>query len=77
MRTIKHWLVFLGACFIAGLVLTAAPAMAETWPQRPVPVILPVGAGSGVDITARIFAERLESDSMGLNRLGIPKSGAI
>jgi tripartite-type tricarboxylate transporter receptor subunit TctC len=37
------------------------PAMAEAqnWPQRPVKFILPLGPGSGVDIGARLFAERL------------------
>src|SRR5262249_27016330 len=32
---------------------------AEPWPQRPVRFILPLGPGSGVDIGARLFADRL------------------
>ena len=30
-----------------------------SWPQRPVKLILPLGPGSGVDITARLLADRL------------------
>jgi tripartite-type tricarboxylate transporter receptor subunit TctC len=34
-------------------------AQAQTWPQRPVKIIVPLGPGSGVDITARLLGERL------------------
>ena len=34
-------------------------ALAQTWPQRPVKFILPLGAGAGADIGARLFADRL------------------
>ena len=34
-------------------------ASAQTWPQRTVRVILPIGPGSATDLTARLFAERL------------------
>ncbi|HEX3440554.1 MAG TPA: tripartite tricarboxylate transporter substrate binding protein [Pseudolabrys sp.] len=38
-----------------------APAGAQTpaWPTRPVRFIIPIGAGSGADITARLFADKL------------------
>ena len=36
-----------------------APANGQAWPQRTVRFIVPLGAGSGVDITARMFADRL------------------
>jgi len=39
----------------------AAPASAQTWPQRPVHFIIPLGPGSGVDITARLFADKLSA----------------
>ena len=32
---------------------------AQTWPTRPVRFIVPLGPGSGVDITARLFADKL------------------
>ena len=36
-------------------------AAEEAWPQRTVRFILPLGAGSGSDIGARLFAERLSA----------------
>jgi len=48
----------LGAAVLAAaLTLTITPA--QSWPQRPVRFILPLGPGSGTDIAARLFAERL------------------
>jgi tripartite-type tricarboxylate transporter receptor subunit TctC len=41
------------------LSLAAAPTQAQTWPQRPVKFILPLGPGAGADIGARLFADRL------------------
>jgi tripartite-type tricarboxylate transporter receptor subunit TctC len=35
------------------------PSVAQTWPDRPVKFILPLGPGSGADIGARLFADRL------------------
>src|SRR5476649_227922 len=46
-------------CGFAALVSTAAPSPAQTWPQRPVKFVIPLGPGSGVDITARVFADKL------------------
>jgi tripartite-type tricarboxylate transporter receptor subunit TctC len=37
----------------------AAPLAAQSWPQRPVKLILPLGPGSGADIGARLFADGL------------------
>jgi len=47
--------------FIAALVLCAPQAFAQqpAWPSRPVKFIIPLGPGSGVDITARVFADKL------------------
>jgi tripartite-type tricarboxylate transporter receptor subunit TctC len=53
-----------GVCFALLLaVLAGFPAVAEAqnWPQRPVKFILPLGPGSGVDIGARLFADRLST----------------
>ena len=38
----------------------SAQMPAQAWPQRTVKFILPLGPGSGVDITARLLAERLQ-----------------
>ena len=37
----------------------AIPSPAQTWPQRPVKFILPLGPGAGADIGARLFADQL------------------
>jgi len=49
------------ARFVAYIIfsLVALPSVAQTWPERPVRLILPLGPGSGADIGARLFADRL------------------
>ena len=37
----------------------AASAHAQTWPQKPVRMVLSLGPGSGADIGARLFADKL------------------
>jgi tripartite-type tricarboxylate transporter receptor subunit TctC len=54
----------IGAAFtlliaIAPIVDPAAAQSARTWPQRSVKVIVTLGPGSGVDIGARLLADRL------------------
>jgi tripartite-type tricarboxylate transporter receptor subunit TctC len=46
---------------LTAAVLGALPASAQqpAWPTRPVHFIIPLGAGSGVDITARLLADKL------------------
>ena len=39
--------------------LLALPAYAQQWPSRAVKFIVPLGPGSGVDITARLLGDRL------------------
>ncbi len=58
MRRLPRLLAFI-FCSIAVFVSAAAPSSAQTWPTRAVRFIVPLGPGSGVDITARLFAERL------------------
>lgn len=48
----------------AGLVL-AAPAQAQgTYPNKPIRMIVPLGAGSAVDVAARLLAQKM-SENMG------------
>jgi tripartite-type tricarboxylate transporter receptor subunit TctC len=51
------------AALVVGLAIAAPWAQAQpqtqAWPQRPVRLIVPFGAGSATDLTARLFAERL------------------
>jgi tripartite-type tricarboxylate transporter receptor subunit TctC len=49
----------LSAAVLAVLTLSVTPALPQSWPQRTVRFILPLGPGSGTDIAARLFAERL------------------
>ncbi len=43
----------------AALVLLVIPAGAQEWPHKPVRFILSLGPGSGADIGARLYADRL------------------
>jgi len=46
----------------AGLVLfSLVSAQADSWPQRNVTFIVPLGAGSGVDVTSRLIADKLSA----------------
>lgn len=45
--------------FFAGLCLLATLAHAETYPSRPVRIIVPSSAGGGTDISARVLAQHL------------------
>jgi tripartite-type tricarboxylate transporter receptor subunit TctC len=58
MRTIKALMLALMS-LLSCLVLSPMESRAQTWPQRPVKFVLPLGPGSGTDIGARLFAERL------------------
>lgn len=49
------------AAALALVALLLAAAQAQTWPQRTVKWIIPFGAGSGADIGARLFADRLSA----------------
>ena len=46
---------------LAALVL-AGPAAAQSWPDKPITVIVPFGAGGGTDAVARVLAEALERE---------------
>ena len=47
------------AIIFATAVVLSAAALAGSWPERTVRVILPAAAGSSIDVTARVFADRL------------------
>jgi tripartite-type tricarboxylate transporter receptor subunit TctC len=60
MRNIPRALFALAGTLVA-LALATPPAAAQTpkWPQRAVKLIVPLGAGSGVDIGSRLLADKL------------------
>jgi tripartite-type tricarboxylate transporter receptor subunit TctC len=51
------------ACLVGLLAIACNPAVspAQTYPQRAVKLILPFGPASGVDITARLLADKLSA----------------
>ena len=54
--------LFAALALVAGLHAAAPTASAQNWPgKQPVRVIVPVTAGSALDITARVIAERLSA----------------
>jgi len=55
----RKWVRLAVAIVASGVALAAAPAFAQTWPQRTVKFILPLGPGAAADISARLLAERL------------------
>jgi tripartite-type tricarboxylate transporter receptor subunit TctC len=54
-----HFLRTLAAAATAGVLLHAAPAAAQAWPQRPIRIIVPFAAGGSADVYARFLAQRL------------------
>lgn len=55
------------ALALAGLLAVAAPATAQdSWPSRPVTLIVPFAAGGSTDLIARILAQHLQTN------LGVP-----
>ena len=56
------------AAALIGLSLIGAPAPAKAaYPDRPINIIIPFGAGGAVDIAARILAENLQAKGVTLN----------
>jgi tripartite-type tricarboxylate transporter receptor subunit TctC len=45
------------ALFVCALALLAAPANAQSWPSRPVKLIVPTGPGAATDVMARLVAD--------------------
>src|SRR5262245_61428632 len=58
-RRFAVFAALMGATLAAAPIIGAGPAGAQKWPQRPVRFIVPLGAGSGVDIGTRLFADKL------------------
>lgn len=44
---------------IVGSIVLSEPVFAQSWPQRPVRLIVPLPVGTAIDVSARVFAEHL------------------
>ncbi|MGD9943504.1 MAG: Bug family tripartite tricarboxylate transporter substrate binding protein [Burkholderiaceae bacterium] len=62
--TFHRFRLLLSCCMAAALALTGAAAAAETYPARPIKLLVPFPAGGGSDILARILASGM-SDHLG------------
>jgi tripartite-type tricarboxylate transporter receptor subunit TctC len=58
--------------------LTSVPASAQTWPERPIRIVLPFGAGGVADVSSRIIADKL-GDRLGQRFVieNMPGAGGI
>jgi tripartite-type tricarboxylate transporter receptor subunit TctC len=54
--------ILAAALFLVSPLLSQPGAAADAWPSRPVRFIITLGPGSGVDIGARLFADKLSAN---------------
>jgi len=48
------------AVLVSVVIAAALPAYAQQYPARPVTIVVPLGAGGGSDLLARLVAQKLE-----------------
>jgi tripartite-type tricarboxylate transporter receptor subunit TctC len=48
------------AAFAAAAALSGSPASAQSYPSKPVTIIVPLAAGTGMDTVARLYGEKLQ-----------------
>jgi len=53
---------FMASMAGAGALAASGRAFAETWPSRPVTIVVPFPAGASTDVVARLLAEKLRSE---------------
>lgn len=58
MKQKRAWTLMVAA--LAGLSIGAGPALAQSWPQKPIMLIVPFAAGGGTDAFARPLAVQLD-----------------
>ncbi|AZG13714.1 Bug family tripartite tricarboxylate transporter substrate binding protein [Cupriavidus pauculus] len=55
----NHWLRHLGIGLATSLTLAAAPALADTYPSKPIRLIVPFPASGATDLLARAIAQKV------------------
>src|SRR5512146_3122419 len=55
------FLILAAALLLVSPLLSQPSGAADAWPSRPVRFIITLGPGSGVDIGARLFADKLSA----------------
>lgn len=50
---------FLAAAVVSGAAFTSGAASAQQWPTRAIKIITPQPPGTGIDVSCRVFAEKL------------------
>jgi tripartite-type tricarboxylate transporter receptor subunit TctC len=55
----RRQLAFFVAIIVSAFGATMPASAQQNWPQRPVRIVVPLPAGSAVDLASRLFAERL------------------
>ena len=53
--------ILLGAFALAGLLATFGPAVAQTYPDKPIKLVVPYPPGGPIDTTARLVAQQLSA----------------
>ena len=61
MNRFRRSLLAILPVLVAAHAIGTPPAAAQTWPTRPVKFYVPLGPGSGIDIGARLYADRLST----------------
>src|SRR5712691_10145762 len=61
LRALSLAFIGLMVAFALSSIQLCAQTPPQAWPQRTVKFIIPLGPGSGVDITARVFADKLSA----------------
>src|SRR5690349_13140424 len=59
-RALKRWGRSMWRCFVSALMLLSAmPSARAEYPDRTVHIVVPVAAGGGIDVMARMLAQKL------------------
>ena len=72
MRFLSNGCRFLGTAFF---IAASSAAQAQSWPERPVRLVVPFPAGGATDLVARVIAQRVSKD-LGQQFIVDNKSGA-